>query len=79
MYVSQMEGVTDKFRSRIIGVSGVAGAGKDTFFKLLKASLNAREINCVNLSIADSLKNDFKPEKPSPSCPRVPFFAVNVN
>lgn len=61
MYVSQMEGVTDKFRSRIIGVSGVAGAGKDTFFKLLKASLNAREINCVNLSIADSLKNDLKP------------------
>jgi hypothetical protein len=39
--------------NKIIGVSGVAGSGKDTFFSLL-----SRHIPCTRFSLADELKKE---------------------
>ncbi len=39
--------------NKIIGISGVAGAGKDTFYSLLSQS-----IPCVRYSLADELKRE---------------------
>tara|TARA_Y100000310_G_C20636486_1_gene791434 strand:+ start:295 stop:915 length:621 start_codon:yes stop_codon:yes gene_type:complete len=39
--------------NKIIGISGVAGAGKDTFYSLLSQS-----IPCVKYSLADELKRE---------------------
>jgi hypothetical protein len=41
-----------------IGISGVAGSGKDLFFKLLKNELNKRNIDAHRYSLADSLKQE---------------------
>ena len=41
---------------KIIGISGVAGAGKDTFFELLQ-----KKLNCKKVSIADALKKEMAP------------------
>ena len=41
---------------KIIGVAGVAGAGKDTFFELLQ-----KKLNCRKASIADALKKEMAP------------------
>jgi len=38
---------------KIIGLAGVAGSGKDTFFDLL-----SKEINCQRYSLADELKRE---------------------
>lgn len=38
-------------RPKVIGLAGVAGSGKDTFFELL-----SKEINCQRYSLADGLK-----------------------
>mgnify|MGYP003650290302 CR=1 FL=1 len=38
---------------RIIGLAGVAGSGKDTFFELL-----SKEVNCQRYSLADELKRE---------------------
>ena len=57
---SSMEVVPVKFRSRIIGISGVAGSGKDTFFNLLQSYLNARDIGCIKVSLADLLTDQFR-------------------
>lgn len=38
---------------KIIGLAGVAGSGKDTFFELL-----SKEINCQRYSLADELKRE---------------------
>ena len=57
---SSMEVVPDKFRSRIIGISGVAGSGKDTFFNLLQSYLNSRDIGCIKVSLANCLKEDLR-------------------
>lgn len=40
---------------KIIGLTGVAGCGKDTFFSILK-----EKIKCKRLSLADELKNDVR-------------------
>lgn len=40
----------------IIGLSGVAGAGKDLFFRLL-----SKKLNCQKLSLADALKAEVAP------------------
>ena len=37
----------------VIGLSGVAGSGKDTFYELLD-----EQINCKRVSLADSLKRE---------------------
>ena len=39
-----------------IGISGVAGSGKDLFFKLLKNELNKRSIDAYRYSLDDSQK-----------------------
>ena len=39
--------------SRIIGISGVAGSGKDLFYNLLK-----EHINCERFSLADEIKSE---------------------
>lgn len=44
--------------SLIIGLSGVAGAGKDLFFSLLKKSLAKNKINVCRLALADGLKSE---------------------
>ena len=41
---------------KIIGISGVAGAGKDLFFKLL-----SQKIKCKRFSLGDELKEEIKP------------------
>jgi len=40
---------------KVIGISGVAGSGKDTFFSILQ-----EKINCKRLSLAAELKNDVR-------------------
>ena len=40
---------------KYIGLSGVAGAGKDLFFSML-----SKKISCQRLSLADELKSDVK-------------------
>ncbi len=41
--------------SRIIGISGVAGSGKDLFYSLLK-----EHINCERFSLADEIKSEMR-------------------
>ena len=41
-----------------IGLSGVAGAGKDLFFTKLKEELKQKNINILRRSIADGLKEE---------------------
>lgn len=53
--------VLSSLKSNVIGVSGVAGSGKDTFYKLLQDYCKARDIKCARFSIADNLKKDLKP------------------
>lgn len=43
---------------KLIGISGVAGAGKDLVAKLCIELLNERGFKCINLSIANELKQD---------------------
>lgn len=50
----------------IIGITGVARSGKDTFYSILKKYLEERQIKSERLAFADSLKkelNDFTKEK----------------
>ena len=42
-----------KMKNQIIGISGVAGSGKDTFYSLLSEVLP-----CVRFSLADELKRE---------------------
>jgi len=44
----------------LIGVTGVAQAGKDSFFLLAKEYLNSLNIKCDRIALADNLKNDLK-------------------
>jgi hypothetical protein len=41
-----------------IGISGVAGSGKDLFFKILKNELDKRGVDAHKYSLADSLKRE---------------------
>ena len=45
-----------KMKNRIIGLSGLAGAGKDLFFSIL-----SEKINCKRFALADELKRETKP------------------
>lgn len=45
----------------IIGISGVATAGKDTLYKLLEKKLNAKNIKTKRIALADQLKKDLAP------------------
>ena len=50
----------------IIGITGVARCGKDTFYAILKKYLEERQIKSQRLAFADDLKkelNDFTKEK----------------
>lgn len=44
----------------VIGVSGYARSGKDTFFKLLKKTLKGK-FKVQRIALADAIKNDLKP------------------
>jgi hypothetical protein len=44
-----------------VGISGVAGSGKDLFFKLLKNELDKKGIAAHRYSLADSLKRECSP------------------
>ena len=43
-----------------IGIGGVAGCGKDTFFQLAKQILEKEDLSIQRLSIADHLKEDLR-------------------
>ena len=45
----------------VIGVSGSARSGKDSFFLLLKSQLQNTGIKCVRTAFADKLKSDINP------------------
>jgi hypothetical protein len=45
----------------VIGVSGVARSGKDTFYLLLKQRLQPLGFVCARTAFADKLKSDLKP------------------
>lgn len=45
----------------VIGVSGSARSGKDTFYLLLKEKLEPLGFNCIRTAFADKLKLDIKP------------------
>lgn len=45
----------------VIGVSGVARSGKDTFYLLLKERLEPLGFTCKRTAFADRLKSDLKP------------------
>lgn len=50
----------------MIGITGVARCGKDTFYSILKRYLEEKNIKCERLAFADDLKkelNDFTKEK----------------
>ena len=42
----------------VIGLSGTARSGKDTFFRLLKKELG--DLDCERVAFADALKNDLR-------------------
>lgn len=44
--------------TRVIGVSGLARSGKDSFYFLAKEKLKSRGINSCRLAFADELKNE---------------------
>ena len=50
---SPRKNVTFKMTNQIIGISGVAGSGKDTFYSLL-----AEALPCTQYSLADELKQE---------------------
>lgn len=45
-------------KTNLIGLSGVAGAGKDTFCSILKQILNSYEIKSERIAFADKLKEE---------------------
>lgn len=45
---------------KVIGISGVAGSGKDQFYKLLEAKLVKAHINSSRYAIADRLKEELR-------------------
>lgn len=45
----------------VIGISGVARSGKDTFYILLKEKLEPLGFNCIRTAFADKLKSELKP------------------
>jgi hypothetical protein len=45
----------------IIGISGVAGSGKDTFFKIFKSLMSQKRISVKRLSLANALKKEVSP------------------
>lgn len=47
--------------SIVIGISGVAGAGKDLFFSLLRRALSERGIEASRYALADELRNEIAP------------------
>lgn len=44
----------------LIGLTGVAQAGKDSFFLLAKEYFKSLNIHCERIALADNLKNDLK-------------------
>lgn len=48
-------------KTLFIGISGVAAAGKDLFFNLLKNELDERDIKAHSYSLADALKRECQP------------------
>jgi len=44
----------------LIGLTGVAQAGKDSFFLLAKEYFQSLNIHCERIALADNLKNDLK-------------------
>ncbi len=42
----------------IIGLTGVAGCGKDTFFKLAKEELESQGVECLRFSLGDFLRRE---------------------
>jgi len=53
------ENILDFFK--VIGVSGLAGSGKDLFYDLCKKELKLKNRNCCSLSIAGQLKKEVDP------------------
>lgn len=45
---------------KVIGISGVAGSGKDQFYRLLEAKLKKAHINSSRYAIADRLKEELR-------------------
>ena len=45
---------------KIIGISGLAGAGKDLFFELCKEELSKKNFNSCRVALADKLKEECK-------------------
>lgn len=45
---------------KIIGISGLAGAGKDLFFELCKEELSKKNFNSCRVALADELKEECK-------------------
>lgn len=43
---------------KVIGVSGLAGSGKDLFYSLCKKELISKKINCCSIAIAGQLKKE---------------------
>lgn len=46
---------------KVIGISGVAGAGKDLLFVMLAKALARKKINAYRYALADELKNEIGP------------------
>jgi hypothetical protein len=46
---------------KVVGVSGLAGSGKDLFYSLCKKELELKKRNCCSVSIAGQLKKDIDP------------------
>jgi len=44
--------------SMIIGITGVARSGKDTFYSILKKYLKEKNIDCQRIALADELKKE---------------------
>jgi len=44
--------------NRVVGITGVAGCGKDTFFKIFRDLLSKRNIKTKRYSLADALKKE---------------------
>lgn len=56
------EFIQEKFKTPfVIGVSGVATAGKDTFFLALEKYLTANGVKIKRFAFADALKNEIDP------------------
>ena len=44
----------------IIGLSGVARSGKDSFFNVAEEYFSSKDIKCKRLALADNLKQDLR-------------------